>query len=175
MSQAAFPVQAISYFESRANPWSRAVRAILIFGIVLGFISLATDYHTRFYNASIFFVFGERDSQSMFTLCVAINSILGFMLLSCSIAALRFRIWALRGLVIWSWLRLLIGGIGIVVAVVTGIHAGGESMSERFASAMFKLLPQVGAEMRVLILPVVMLILFRTEQVRQLFETNQVK
>ncbi len=175
MSQAALPVQAIEYYESRSHPWSRAVRAILIFGIVLGFISLATDYHTRFYNVSIFFVFGERDSAAMFTLCVAISSVLAFLLLSCSIAALRFRMWALRGLVLWSWLRLLLGAAGIILAISTGTHAGGDSSLERFAYAMLKLLPQIGAEMRVLILPVLMLILFRTQQVRELFEANQVE
>jgi hypothetical protein len=40
---------------------------------------------------------------------------------------------------------------------------------------MLKILPQVGAEMRVLILPVVMLILFRTPQVRELFQSNQME
>jgi hypothetical protein len=175
MSQTAIQVQSISYFESRAHPWARAVRAILIFGIMLGFISLATDYHSRFYNASIFFAFGERQSHLMFNLCVALNSVLAFVPLSCSIAAMKYRMWALRGLIVWSWLRLLIGAIGIVVATITGASAGGGSSLERFSSGMLKILPQVGAEMRVLILPVVMLILFRTKQVRELFETNQVE
>jgi hypothetical protein len=175
MAQATFPVQSIGYFDSRAHPWARAVRAVLIFGIVLGFISLATDYHTRFYNASIFFAFGQRESQLMFNLCIAVNSLLGFILVSSCIAAMKFRRWALRGLIVWAWLRLLLGAVGIGVAIVTGLRAGGNSTLERFADSMLKLLPQVGAEMRVLILPVVMLILFRTPQVRELFETNQME
>ena len=175
MSPSAIPVQSIGYFDSRAHPWMRAVRAILVFGIVLGFVSLATDYHTRFYNASIFFAFGQRESRTMFNLCVAINSFLAFLLLGCSVAALKFRMWALRGLIAWSWLRMGLGALGIAIAIVTGSSASGNSSLERFADVMLKLLPQIGAEMRVLILPVVMLILFRTPQVRELFESNQVE
>ena len=175
MSQSAIPVQSIGYFESRPHPWLRAVRALLVFGVVLGFVSLATDYHTRFYNASIFFAFGERASQTMFNVCVAVNSFFAFLLLGCSIAALKFRMWALRGLIAWAWGRLALGALGIAVAIVTGTSASGNSSLERFADVMLKLLPQIGAEMRVLVLPIVMLILFRTPQVRELFESNQVE
>ena len=175
MSQATVAVQSIGYFESGAHPWARAVRAILIFGIVLGFISLATDYHTRFYNASIFFAFGQRQSQLVFNLCIALNSALAFLLLGCSIAALKFRMWSLRGLLVWSWLRVLIGIAGIAIAIMTGSSAGGVTSLERFSYGMLRILPQIGAEMRVMILPVVMLILFRTNQVRELFESNQME
>jgi hypothetical protein len=175
MSQLTIAAEPITYFESRAHPWAQAVRALMVFGIVLGIVSLATDYHTRFYNTSIFFAFGARESRLMFSICVGVNAVLNFVLLACSLAALRYRIWALHGLIRWAWVRILIGVAGIVVAVVTSYQAGGRGLTtlDHFSDVMLRLLPEFGAEMRALILPVVMLIVLRAQPARELFETRQ--